>query len=264
MAFVFSCDGHVVEPSDLFEKNLSPSLLRHGVRSEIKDGMLTSYAGERITMRRPLDAAPRLGPDGEQFGRPDRRGNRELDWRKKDMELDGVDAEILFPSIGLTAFMIENPEAELATAQVYNDWHHELAKDETDTFVRCGIVPVAEADLPVVLPEVEDYAPRGRSPLAAAEDWVRVECPSCGHPALRETDTMDTFVDSSWYFYRYLNPHKTDGPFDPAAVSHWFPIDLYVGGIEHAILHLVYSRFWTKMMRDPTTRTCSCARVTAV
>lgn len=147
MTFVFSCDGHVVEPADLFEKGLSPALLKKSVRTEKVDGMLISYAGDRVTMRRPLDSGPpRLGPDGEPFGRPDRRGNRELDWRKKDMMLDGVDAEILFPSIGLTVFMVEDPEAELATAQVYNDWHHELAKDETGTFVRCGIVPVRNTD----------------------------------------------------------------------------------------------------------------------
>jgi predicted TIM-barrel fold metal-dependent hydrolase len=160
MTFVFSCDGHVVEPSDLFEANLPPELLRHGVRSEIKDGMLTSYAGDNITMRRPLDSGPpRLGPDGEPFGRPNRRGNRELDWRKKDMELDGVDAEVLFPSIGLTVFMIEHPEAELASAQVYNDWHHALAKDESDTFVRCGIVPVRDTRNAVA--EIERLADLG-------------------------------------------------------------------------------------------------------
>ena len=145
MTFVFSADGHVVEPSDLFEQGLPSSLRSYGLWSEKKDGMLLSYAGERVTMRRPLESAPpRLGPDGEPFGRPDRRGNREMDWRKKDMELDGVDAEILFPSLGLTAFMIENPEAELATAQVYNDWLHGLLKEHTDTFVRCGIVPVRD------------------------------------------------------------------------------------------------------------------------
>jgi predicted TIM-barrel fold metal-dependent hydrolase len=160
MSFVFSADGHVVEPSNLFEEGVPPSLRRHGLRSEKLDGMLLSYAGDRVTMRRPLEAgAPRLGPDGEPFGRPDRRGNRELDWRRKDMELDGVDAEILFPSLGLTAFMIENPEAELATAQVYNDWHHDLAKDHTDTFVRCGILPVRDTDNTVL--EMERLAALG-------------------------------------------------------------------------------------------------------
>ncbi|MDB5968686.1 MAG: amidohydrolase [Hydrocarboniphaga sp.] len=144
MNFVFSADGHVVEPSDLFETKLSPSLLRHGLRTEKRDGLLLSYAGEHITGRRPLDMPPRLGPDGEPFGRPDRRGNREVGPRLADMALDGVDAEIVFPSLGLTAFMIENPEAELATAQVYNDWHHGLLKDHREHFVRCGILPVRD------------------------------------------------------------------------------------------------------------------------
>lgn len=145
MTFVFSADGHVVEPADLFDTQVPASLRRHGLRSEKVDGMLLSYAGDRVTMRRPLDSGPpRLGPDGEPFGRPDRRGNRELDWRRKDMEIDGVDAEILFPSLGLTAFMIEHPDAEMATAQAYNDWHHALARDHTDTFVRCGILPVRD------------------------------------------------------------------------------------------------------------------------
>lgn len=144
MRFVFSADGHVVEPSDLFESKLPASLRKHSLHSEMKDGVITSYAGERVTMRRPLETSPRLGPDGEAFGRPDRRGNREIEWRLKDMALDGVDAEIPFPSLGLTAFMIENPEAELATAQIYNDWLNGLLKDHTDTFVRCGIVPVRD------------------------------------------------------------------------------------------------------------------------
>ena len=116
----------------------------------------------------------------------------------------------------------------------------------------CGEVPVPEEDLPVVLPDLrgQDLAPRGVSPLAAAADWVNVECPKCGGPAKRDTDTMDTFVDSSWYFLRYCSPAYTDGPFDPADVRRWAPIDLYVGGVEHAILHLLYSRFFVKVLHD--------------
>ena len=113
-----------------------------------------------------------------------------------------------------------------------------------------GIVPVPDDQLPVVLPKDAPFTGKGGNPLEKVPAFVNATCPRCGGKARRETDTMDTFVDSSWYFYRYLSPKKDDGPFDPASVRYWFPIDLYVGGIEHAILHLVYSRFWTKVMRD--------------
>ncbi len=113
-----------------------------------------------------------------------------------------------------------------------------------------GAVGVPDADLPVVLPRDAPFTGEGGNPLEKVPSFVAATCPRCGGPARRETDTMDTFVDSSWYFYRYLSPRKDDGPFEASAVRYWFPIDLYVGGIEHAILHLVYSRFWTKVMRD--------------
>ena len=113
-----------------------------------------------------------------------------------------------------------------------------------------GVVGVPDAQLPVVLPPDAPFTGEGGNPLTKVPSFVAATCPRCGGAARRETDTMDTFVDSSWYFYRYLSPRKDDGPFDPGAVRYWFPIDLYVGGIEHAILHLVYSRFWTKVMRD--------------
>jgi leucyl-tRNA synthetase len=113
-----------------------------------------------------------------------------------------------------------------------------------------GIVPVPEDRLPVELPEIEDYAPKGRSPLAAAEDWVRTECPRCGGEAHRETDTMDTFVDSSWYYLRYLDPQNQNEPWRPPVADYWMPVDQYIGGVEHAILHLMYSRFVVKALAD--------------
>jgi leucyl-tRNA synthetase len=113
-----------------------------------------------------------------------------------------------------------------------------------------GLQPVPDKDLPVLLPPNPKLTGEGESPLAATPEFVNTACPKCGGPARRETDTMDTFVDSSWYFYRYCDPHNDKAPFDPAKVAYWFPIDQYIGGITHAILHLLYSRFWCKVMRD--------------
>ena len=113
-----------------------------------------------------------------------------------------------------------------------------------------GIVPVPDDQLPVLLPQNVEITQEGGSPLAKLPEFVNAICPKCGGPARRETDTMDTFVDSSWYFYRYTSAKDATAPFDTAAVAYWFPIDQYIGGVEHAILHLIYSRFWTKVMRD--------------
>ena len=116
----------------------------------------------------------------------------------------------------------------------------------------CGEVPVPDSELPVVLPDLrgQDLVPHGVSPLAAATGWVNVPCPKCGEPAKRDTDTMDTFVDSSWYMFRYCSPSFGGGPFDEDEVRRWMPVDMYVGGVEHAILHLLYSRFFTKVLYD--------------
>jgi leucyl-tRNA synthetase len=114
----------------------------------------------------------------------------------------------------------------------------------------CGVVPVPENQLPVLLPDRIEITGAGRSPLENVPEFVDVACPKCGGAARRETDTMDTFIDSSWYFYRYCDAHNSAMPFDPAKIAYWFEIDQYIGGVEHAILHLIYSRFFTKMMRD--------------
>jgi leucyl-tRNA synthetase len=115
---------------------------------------------------------------------------------------------------------------------------------------RDGIVPVPDEQLPVLLPENIEITKQGGSPLSRVPDFVNVTCPKCKGPAKRETDTMDTFVDSSWYFYRYIDAKNAKAPFGSEAAQYWFPIDQYIGGVEHAILHLIYSRFWTKVMRD--------------
>ncbi len=117
---------------------------------------------------------------------------------------------------------------------------------------KCGEIPVPEDQLPVELPSTEglDLSPKGVSPLATAQEWVNVPCPNCGAPALRDTDTMDTFVDSSWYFLRYADSQNSEAAFDPAKVAEWLPVDQYVGGVTHAILHLLYARFWVKVAHD--------------
>ena len=114
----------------------------------------------------------------------------------------------------------------------------------------CGVVPVPESDLPVILPDIEDYAPKGMSPLAQNEEYMNVACPTCGGAARRDPDTMDTFVDSSWYFLRYIDSHNDEAPFDRFVVDYWLPVSQYIGGIDHSTGHLLYSRFFVKAMND--------------
>jgi leucyl-tRNA synthetase len=114
----------------------------------------------------------------------------------------------------------------------------------------CGMVPVPEQDLPVVLPTDVPFTGEGGSPLAKSAKFVEVACPTCGKAARRDTDTFDTFVESSWYFARYCSPQATDAPVDKAQVDYWLPVDQYIGGVEHAVMHLLYARFFCKVMRD--------------
>jgi len=115
---------------------------------------------------------------------------------------------------------------------------------------KCGMIPESEENLPVLLPEIDDYKNTNESPLAKSEEFINTNCPKCGNEARRETDTMDTFVDSSWYFLRFVDPDNKDMPFDASKVNNWLPVDQYIGGVEHAILHLLYSRFFVKALRD--------------
>jgi len=114
----------------------------------------------------------------------------------------------------------------------------------------CGIVPVPEEELPVILPEVEDYKPKGIPPLAQAENWVRVPCPQCGKEGRREVETMDTFVDSSWYFLRYCDPHNDEAPYDREMADYWMPVDHYTGGLDHSTVHLIYARYFQKVLNE--------------
>jgi len=157
----------------------------------------------------------------------------------------------------ITAFLEERNRAQKQTRYALRDWIFSRQRywGEPIPLIhcpKCGIVPVPEDQLPVLLPDVEKYEPTGtaESPLAGIEWWVNTTCPTCGAPAKRETNTMPQWAGSSWYFLRYPNPHLTDKAFDQKDMKYWLPVDLYVGGIEHAILHLLYARFYTKVLHD--------------
>jgi len=169
--------------------------------------------------------------------------------------IDGLDKAAAIA--GITEILAEQGQGRAAVSYRLRDWLVSRQRFWGTPIpivycAGCGEVPVPDDQLPVVLPDLrgQDLAPKGVSPLAAAEDWVSTECPKCGGPARRDTDTMDTFVDSSWYFLRYCSPRYEHGPFDVEAVRRWAPVDLYVGGVEHAILHLLYSRFFVKVLYD--------------
>jgi leucyl-tRNA synthetase len=168
-------------------------------------------------------------------------------------QFTGLPAGTAWTSI--VAWLAETGRGRPTTAYRLRDWlvsrqRYWGAPIPVVACAACGLQPVPEEDLPVLLPEVTDYAPKGRSPLAAAEEWRRVPCPACGGEALRETDTMDTFVDSSWYYIRYVDASRSDAAWDREQVDWWLPVDQYIGGVEHAILHLLYSRFFTKVFYD--------------
>ena len=169
--------------------------------------------------------------------------------------LDGLSKESAIERI--VEILAENGQGEGATNYRLRDWLISRQRYWGTPIPiihcsNCGEVPVPEQDLPVELPPAADLdlSPKGTSPLGAAAEWRNGTCPTCGGPGQRDADTMDTFVDSSWYFLRFLNPHLNDGPFDPAVAKEWMPVDQYVGGVTHAILHLLYARFFTKVLYD--------------
>ncbi|HEV2427158.1 MAG TPA: leucine--tRNA ligase, partial [Acidimicrobiales bacterium] len=167
--------------------------------------------------------------------------------------LDGLD--LIDAKAAATAFLVERAGGVVAVNYRLHDWlvSRQRFWGCPIPIVYCdvdGIVEVPESDLPVLLPEDVTIAPTGQSPLASDAAWRDVPCPRCGRPARRETDTMDTFCDSSWYFLRFADPFDQDRPFDPAEVAKWMPVDQYIGGVEHAILHLLYARFYVRALQD--------------
>jgi predicted TIM-barrel fold metal-dependent hydrolase len=142
MSFIFSADGHIVEPKDLFTANMPPSLAEYGIRAKLEDDYMVTRAGNAVINRVRLNRAPMITRDGETFGRGNILGASNIEGRLVDMEAEGVDAEIVFPSMGLFTYLVENDEAELATCQIYNDWHAKFFGEHLSVFVRCGLIPV--------------------------------------------------------------------------------------------------------------------------
>jgi leucyl-tRNA synthetase len=168
-------------------------------------------------------------------------------------QFDGQPSEPAIDSI--TAYLEEKGWGKSAVSYRLRDWlisrqRYWGAPIPMIYCQKCGVVPVPERDLPVLLPEDAEFKPTGESPLKYNEKFVNTTCPKCGAPAKRETDTMDTFMCSSWYFLRYTSPHYAKAAFDDKKVKYWLPVDLYTGGAEHAVMHLFYARFFTKALRD--------------
>jgi len=201
-----------------------------------------------LEIRRVVEPADGEAPEGEAYV-----GHSENERLINSGPFTGLPAPEAIEKV--TAWLEEEGRGEHAVNYRLRDWL--LSRQRywgcPIPIVYCdehGAVPVPDDQLPVLLPDVTDFAPRGKSPLATVEDWVSTECPRCGGPARRETDTMDTFVDSSWYFLRYLDPRDDTAAFDRDIADHWMPVDQYIGGVEHAILHLMYARFFTKALAD--------------
>jgi leucyl-tRNA synthetase len=200
-----------------------------------------------LPIRRVIEGTP---PDGDEQGLP-YTGDGPL--VNSNAEFDGMDNREALSAI--VRWLDEQGKGHASVNYRLRDWlisrqRYWGCPIPIVYCEQCGAVAVPESELPVELPDIDDYAPRGRSPLAAAEDWVRTRCPECGGPARRETDTMDTFVDSSWYFLRYCDASNNRAAWDPAALREWMPVDQYIGGVEHAILHLMYARFFCKALAD--------------
>ena len=191
--------------------------------------------GEKLTVETMTEAKPGAGKlveSGEYNG---------LDWEEANHKMT-VDAEARGIGEGTVQYRLKDWGI---SRQRY--WGTPIPVVYCES---CGMVPVPADDLPVLLPKIAEFSGRGDSPLAQVPEFVNTTCPKCGKPARRETDTMDTFVDSSWYFFRFCDPQNSDLPFDPEKVAYWGPVDFYSGGVEHAILHLIYSRFFTRVFRD--------------
>ncbi|WP_217915611.1 leucine--tRNA ligase [Miltoncostaea marina] len=200
-----------------------------------------------------LPVARVIAPEGEAPGAPLEEAYTGPGRMVNSGFLDGMEVEEA--KRAMAAWLAERDLGEATVGYRLRDWlisrqRYWGAPIPVVHCERCGTVPVPDDQLPVLLPEVRDYAPKGRSPLAGAEDWVRTDCPRCGGEARRETDTMDTFVDSSWYFLRYTAPHLSSAPFEREVLDYWMPVDQYIGGVEHAVLHLLYARFFTKVLYD--------------